>query len=128
MSQLFGGICPLGTITVTTHGTPVQATTNVGSQQQGGAVSIQNPQGRPYSGNCRQLIFSTPTANTGDILIQDGQFAALGVHTLLIIPKGTKMSLPDGGEICDSIIDITRIWVDALNDGDKVVVTAVDAS
>jgi hypothetical protein len=130
-NHLFGGICPLGIITVTTSGVPVPITQNVGSQQAGQGTPWAQAmsgtfQGRPFSGNCRQLILSTP-GNSGVIYINYGNVAGLDANaTMLVIAPNQIAYLPTG--MCDSNIDVTSIWVDAASSSDIVVVAAADGS
>lgn len=127
-SKLFGGVTPLGIITVSTAGTPVALTTNLVNQAQGSSPSTMDPKGRPFTGNCRQLVFSAPSANTGDVYIMYGNFAHTDTNAaLLVVPKGVVAALPYGC-LCESSIDVTSIWVDVATSGDKIIVTAVDGS
>ena len=125
------GIWPLGVITVT-GGTPKQIIANVGSQDAGkndAGVKVVMPQGRNFGSSCGQLVFSAPSANSGDVFINDGNFAGTPEtnRTVLCIPKGMTLSLPAGAELQSGVIDVTRYWVDGTT-GDKIIVTAMDAS
>jgi hypothetical protein len=121
----------MGNVTVAAAGTPVPITINMISQQAGQGTPWAQAmpgtfQGRPFSGNCRQLILSTP-GNSGVIYIQYGNVAGLDTYaTLLVIAPNQIAYLPSG--MCDSNIDVTSIWVDAASTGDSVVVAAADGS
>jgi hypothetical protein len=126
-THLFGGVCPLGNITVPAAGTPVPVTINLANQIQGSGVTSQDPLGRPFNGSCRQLIFSTP-GNSGVIYVNYGNWPGLDAYaTMLVIAPNQIASLPQGC-LTEAAIDITQIFIDSASDGDSVVVVAVDGS
>jgi len=84
------------------------------------------PNARNFGSSCGQLVFSTPSGNSADVYVNDGNWPGLDTNkTLLIVPKGTVRSLPDGA--LRNVLDVTRYYVSGA-DTDKIVVTAIDAN
>lgn len=121
-----GGIWPLGFVTVTTSGTPVQASVNVGPQTEGKQYS------RQISQKIRQMIFTTPganalpQANTGNIYICFKGFTRSDPNgVMLVIPPGETQSLPN-----NCLFDMAKptpdfFWIDADVSGDGCYIAAV---
>ncbi len=117
-----GSIWPLGLFTIT-GGTPINILSKVAPQTAG---SI--PTGRPYAPGCTQIVFSALTANTGDIFINDGNYAgATDPATVAVVAKGVTTSLPFSTTTSQSKLDPARYWVDGTT-GDKVAIYCVDSS
>ena len=136
-----GGVWPLGVITVTA-GTPVSILSNVGAQGTG-AVSGSSPapiglpggqsaswsgRGRPFSATCRQLMLST-TGNAGLIYINDGNWPGKDTNrTVAIIgPNMPNVAFPPN-PLVESVLDLSRYYIDGTNSGDTIVIAAADAS
>lgn len=135
-----GGIWPLGIITVTA-GTPVSILSNVGAQGTGAVVGSPAPvglpggqsaswsgRGRPFSATCRQLMLST-TGNTGLIYINDGNWPGKDTNrTVAIIgPNQPNVAFPPN-PLTESVMDLSRYWIDGSSSGDTIVIAAADAS
>ena len=117
------GIWPLGLITVTTAGTPVNLNNRVGAQK-----AVANT--RQYPSRVRQLIFCAPGGttgrpNTGNIYITyQGATKADVNNVVLILPPGTQMSIPHGVKLEAAAIVPDNFSVDADVNGDGVYVSA----
>lgn len=135
-----GGVWPLGTITITS-GTPQSILTNVGAQMTGanpgstapigtpgGQSASWSGRGRPFSATCRQIFFST-VGNTGAVYITDGNWPGKDVNrTVLVIgPNQPNVALPPF-PVTESVIDVSRYYVDGTNSGDTITIAAMDAS
>ena len=121
-----GGIWPLGVLTIA-HGTPVALTHNVGAQAATAPINVPPTLGggRPLTTRVRQLIFSAPTGNTGDVYVQYGNFSEPDTNaTTLIVPKGQTLSLPQGAPLLEGYIDVTKWYVDGTT-SDTMAVSAV---
>ena len=118
------GIWPLGLITVTTAGTPVNLNTRVGAQK---AVAGT----RQYPSRVRQIIFSTPGGttgrpNAGNIYISyQGATKSDVNNVVLVIPPGAQYSIPHGLGLEQAAIVPDNFSVDADVNGDGVYVSAV---
>ncbi|HEY3620716.1 MAG TPA: hypothetical protein VGK96_28265 [Candidatus Sulfotelmatobacter sp.] len=116
-TNAIGGVWPLGTFTITS-GTPIALTSIVGAQKAT----------QPFSASCRQLTLSTP-GNTGLVYINDGPFAGRDVNrTVAVIgPNQPYVGFPND-PLTESVLDISRYYIDGSSSGDKVTICASDSS
>ena len=121
-TNAIGGVWPLGTFTITS-GTPVSIMSIVGAN-----LPSTAPAGRVFSPNCRQLLIST-AGNAGLIYLNDGNYPGKDVNrTVAIIgPNMPNVAFPPS-HLADSVLDMSRYWVDGTNSGDTITIAAADAS
>ena len=135
-----GGVWPLGVITVTA-GTPVSILSNVGAQNSGAVPGSTAPvglhggqsaswtgRGRNFMASARQLMLST-TGNSGLIYINDGNWPGKDTNrTVAIIgPNMPNVAFPPN-PLVESVLDLSRYYIDGTNSGDTIVIAAADAS
>lgn len=68
----------------------------------------------PSVGECVFVLLSVPTTNAGSVYIGDNQVSATQCYNLFKAQNGDKLQ----------INDLSKLWVDASSDGDKVMYVA----
>ena len=110
-------IWPLGKITVTSHGTPVDLTTNVGAQ-------IQSATNFLGSKRIRQIVFFPDPANTGSIFITKKGHPYTDTNCVCAIifkpAWSQQVSLPDGALVEGALFSPDDFSVDADADSQSV--------
>ncbi|HKM80827.1 MAG TPA: hypothetical protein VJY15_07685 [Candidatus Acidoferrum sp.] len=113
-----GGPFPLGKITVTTDGTPVALTVNTGSMKEGPLKMARRFQ---------QVTVYAAKVNTGNLYIMFGNVSASANPNAILaqIPPGGSCSLPQGGLLINSKINLDQLFLDADVNGSIAYANAI---
>ena len=92
--------------TVTTSGTPVRLTTD--------------------NVHCRSFIIEAPTSNSGDVFWASTEAQATTVTRHIMSPGDVQNFNADNYGNLDTQYNLKYFWADAVNSGDRLVVTYLD--
>ena len=119
------GVFPLGFVATVAAGTPVQLTSNIGSQAQSGGTPGANPPTAKFAQKFTQITFQAPAANTMTVfLVKKGYNATNSNGVIAIIAPGQTLSIPNGCMVTGGISP-DDIYVDSAFSGEGVYATGI---